>query len=305
VHPIESFDRWLSILCISLALASVARKLARIVVLTRPRGGFSGVQRDRAFGQRSALEMALRWGGSVTAHLVARVHQALPPTTAWTERRAAAQLRLLAWAGCPLGMSVHEAWFLWGVFTLLGALTGSLLGHWLDAWLWFSPCLCLGALVLPLRLRALVAERLFQLKHEFPAVIDLTALAMNAGSDLPAALGKIAARKSGVVADELKQFLTALDLGITRQSALLALESRCPVDEVRDVVRAILLAEKKGSSVVEALVQQARTSRQRRSVRAEESAAKAGVLLILPMMLLVGCVLILLVGPLVCKAQLF
>lgn len=305
MHPLEFFDRWLGMLGSSWALASLVQQLAQIPVLARPRGGFPGVQRERAFAQRSRAELALRWGGSVMAHLLQRVNHVFPRVAAWTERQSVAQLRVLAWAGCPLGMSVHEAWFLWAVFTLLGVMVGLFLGHSLDLWLWFSPCLCLGALVLPLRLRALAAERFLQLKHEFPAIIDLTALAMNAGSDLPAALGKIAARKSGVVADELNQLLTALELGVTRQSALLALENRCPVDEVRDVVRAIVLAEQKGSSVVEALVQQARSSRQRRSVKAEESAAKAGVLLMLPMMLLVGCVLILLVGPLVIEAQRF
>lgn len=241
----------------------------------------------------------------MTVHLLHRWRTACPASTDWFARCASSQAQRLAWAGCPAGISVHEAWFIAAVLTVLGAAAGYYLGHASGTWVWSFPCLGLGALILPLRLRALTAERLLQLKHEFPAIIDLTALAMNAGSDLPAALAKIAARKVGVVADELNQFLNALDLGVTRQSALLALESRCPVAEVRDVVRAILLAEQKGSSVVDALTAQAQTSRQRRSVKAEESAAQAGVFLMLPMMLLVGCVLILLVGPLICEAQLF
>jgi tight adherence protein C len=154
-----------------------------------------------------------------------------------------------------------------------------------------------------LRLRALAEERWLTVSHEFPVVIDLTALAMNAGADLPSALAKVAQRKSGPAGDEIRQFLTALDMGVTRRSALLALEERCPINEVRDVVRAISMADQKGASVTEALVQQAQTSRLRRSVKAEESAARAGVLLMLPMMLLVACVVILLVGPLLCEAN--
>jgi tight adherence protein C len=95
----------------------------------------------------------------------------------------------------------------------------------------------------------------------------------------------------------------ALDLGMTRKSALLAFEERCPVDEVRDLVRAVIMAEQKGASVASALVQQARSSRQRRSVRAEEAAARAGVMLILPLMLLMGSILLILVGPLVCQGN--
>jgi len=305
MQSIAFMDRWLATLCLSLAVANIARQLAFIPVLARPHGGFAGMQRDRAFAPASSLERVLRWGGSVTAHVLDRLSHAFPSMTGWLSHRSSAQARHLAWAGCPGGMSVHEAWFVGAGLTLLGAVVGFQVRQSSGTWIWSFPCLGLGALILPLRLRALAAERLLQLKHEFPAIIDLTALAMNAGSDLPAALAKIAARKTGVVADELNQFLSALDLGVTRQSALLALEMRCPVEEVRDVVRAILLAEQKGSSVADALVQQARTSRQRRSVKAEESAAKAGVLLMLPMMLLVGCVLILLVGPLLCEAQVF
>jgi tight adherence protein C len=122
---------------------------------------------------------------------------------------------------------------------------------------------------------------------------------MSAGSDFPSALKKVAEGQTGVVAEEFRQVLFSLELGMTRRAALLALEKRAPVSEVSDLVKAIILAEQKGASVADALVAQARTSRQRRSVRAEESAAQAGVLLIGPLMLLVGCILILLVGPLI------
>lgn len=305
MHRVEFIDRWLAIVGFSLALAALTHALARVPMLARPHGGFAGMQRDRTFAPGSVWEKILRWGGSVTAHLLDRLRIAWPASAVWIARCSTSQARRLAWAGCPGGLSLDEAWFVGAVLTFLGAAAGYQVARSTGTWIWSFPCLGLGALILPLRLRALSAERLVQLKHEFPAIIDLTALAMNAGSDLPAALSKIAARKKGVVADELNQFLSALDLGVTRQSALLALESRCPVDEVRDVVRAILLAEQKGASIVDALAAQARTSRQRRSVKAEESAAKAGVLLMLPMMLLVGCVLILLVGPLICEAQVF
>jgi tight adherence protein C len=121
---------------------------------------------------------------------------------------------------------------------------------------------------------------------------------MNAGSDFPGAIRRVIKGQTGVVTEELEHLLRSLDLGITRHGALLALQERMPVEEVRDLVRAILLAEKKGSSVREALAQQASSSRQRRSVRAEEAAARAGLLLLFPLMLLMACVMIMLIGPL-------
>ena len=91
--------------------------------------------------------------------------------------------------------------------------------------------------------------------------------------------------------------LRALEVGHTRKAALLGLAERLPVDPVRDLVRALVQAEESGTPLAEALQNQARTERTRRSVAAEEAAARAGVLMILPLMLLLGCVVLLLLGP--------
>ncbi len=172
-----------------------------------------------------------------------------------------------------------------------------------QTWVWTFPCVVLGASFLSIRLHSLAVERMLKIAHELPAVVELTALAMNAGSDLPGALRKIAVRTTGVIHDELEQVLLALDMGMTRRAALEALEERCPVPEVQDLVRTVVMAEQKGASVAKALMQQAQTSRQRRSVRAEEAAARAGVKMLFPLMLLMGSVILLLVGPLLCRGS--
>jgi len=295
------------IVAISLA-AATARGVYLLAVeppLPRPQGGYRSERRDRAFKPNSLAEKVLRVGGGWCLRCV-RAWRGLGPGCARiVARLEQAQLKQLVWAGLPLGLSVYEAFFLTGGLAWFGLLLGLYLSHTQQSWVWTFPCMVFFASLFPVRLKSLAAERLLVLSHQFPAVIELTALAMNAGSDLPSALTKIAARQTGAVADELRQLLLALEMGLTRRAALLALEERCPVDEVRDLVRAVLIAEKKGASVTAALMQQAQTSRQRRSVRAEESAARAGVLLMLPLMLLMGCVLILLVGPLVCRGQNF
>ena len=58
-------------------------------------------------------------------------------------------------------------------------------------------------------------------------------------------------------------------------------------------------AEERGNPVSDVLQIQANMSRQRRSVRAEEAATKAGVALVGPLMLVFLCIMILLVGPMV------
>lgn len=234
---------------------------------------------------------------------LAAVVRRRPRLAGLVERLESSQERAITWAGTPAGLKAHETFFLMVAFCLFGAVVGRVWGDAGEGWTWSLVGAIGGGALVPIRLRSLASERVVVLSHEFPSVIDLTSLSMNAGSDLPAAIARIVEKKQGVVADELQQFLMALDMGMTRRAALLALESRCPVDEVRDLVRAIVMAEQKGTSVALALAQQARSSRERRSVRAEESAARAGVLMMLPMMLLMGCLVILLVGPLVCQSS--
>lgn len=295
--------RLVSGLILSFVVAYFVRSLAQLSVPLRPTVGYSGQQRDRSFAPGSISERALRTGGAWMFHLCAWLREKNSKLASFVERVEKGQLKHLVWAGVPLGLSVHETFFCTILTAFIGAAGGLYAQRVSGSAMWILPCIGVGACLVQIRLRSVAAERLLQISHQFPAVIDLTALAMNAGSDLPSALTKIAGRQTGAVADELRQFLLALDLGMTRRSALLALEERCPVDEVRDLVRAILMAELKGASVAEALGQQAQTSRQRRSVRAEEAAARAGVMILFPMMLLMGSLLILLVAPMVMVIQ--
>jgi tight adherence protein C len=66
---------------------------------------------------------------------------------------------------------------------------------------------------------------------------------------------------------------------------------------VSEFVNALVQAEERGNPVAEVLTIQATTSRVRRSVRAEELAAKAGVKITGPLMLVFCAVLGLLLGP--------
>jgi tight adherence protein C len=70
---------------------------------------------------------------------------------------------------------------------------------------------------------------------------------------------------------------------------------------VSEFVGAVIQAEQRGTPVAMVLQIQAGVARQRRSARAEEVAAKAGVQLLLPLALVFLSVLILVVAPIVVK----
>ena len=88
-------------------------------------------------------------------------------------------------------------------------------------------------------------------------------------------------------------------MGMTRRQALLAFSERAPLESVNEFVAAIVQAEERGNPVAEVLQIQAGVSRMRRSVKAEEAAAKAGVQMVGPLFLLFFCIMLLVMGPIV------
>lgn len=197
-------------------------------------------------------------------------------------------------AGQPFGISARE---LVTLSLVLGVLFAIFLSVTLPA---FAMVAFTVGTALPIfRLQSMEADRLLAATREMPRIMDLLALCMSAGMDLVASLKHVSGSGSGVVFLELRYLVQTLDMGITRRAALQSLSERLPAQEVRDFANAVIQAEIKGASVRDALVQQAAMSRHRRSVRAEESAARAGVMMILPLVLLLGCILIILVGPMV------
>lgn len=289
---------WATAACLALSLALVVKSALTVEPLPLPRGGTRGQNRQRALGSPlfRACDPFLRRAGAVVQGTFKTLGRALPAARPHLKRWDHAAKKQLVWAGEPLGLERHEAWAISALSSALA--TGLSLAWFPQKPLVVATATAVGALALPMKLRGLRTDRFAEVSRELPAAIDLIALSMNAGSDFPGAIRRVIRGQSGVVAEEMAGLLRSLDLGITRSAALLALKERVPVPEVRDLVRAVLLAERKGASIREALSQQAKTSRQRRSVRAEEAAARAGVLLLVPLMLLMGCIMILLVGPL-------
>lgn len=211
-----------------------------------------------------------------------------------------AQALHLERAGHFLGLSPDE----YSAFSLLsliglGGLMGVLSYAHNQGGLGVGLGVALGASLPYWRVESVASERCKQIRRGFPAAVDLAALCVGAGLDFPGALRAIAnnSPKNDLVAGELRHLLALLDVGHTRKHALASLARRVPIQPVRDFVRALTQADEKGNPIHEALTVQATMNRLQRSVAAEEAAARAGVLMILPMVLLLGCILLMLMGP--------
>jgi tight adherence protein C len=166
------------------------------------------------------------------------------------------------------------------------------------------PAAAVGLVVPTLQLQELIRKRAKEITRGLPHSIEIAAMCMGAGLDFVGALKFLSQPAKGeydALAREMSLILEELELGRTRRDALLGFAERVPTDPVRELVLAVVQAEQKGNPLAEALRIQGRMLNMRRSVAAEEAAARAGVLMVLPMMLLLGCILLLLIGPFIAK----
>ncbi len=283
-------------------VVSVAVVLALLgyVVGSKPtqkasRLGLRGLQRRRALeasdGWRS-IEPLVRWLGLRISAFVD------------SERRTAIDKRLQL-GGDWLGLTPDEyaalsiLGFLGGLAA--GGVVGYVGGAGMAALLLLGP---VGAIVPALMLQGAIDERMRQMNRGLPYAIDLLSLAMSAGLDFPGALRQVVEKSSNpddAVVQEFSRVQQGLQLGFTRKQALLELAERAPTESVSEFVNALVLADERGNPVGEVLLVQAGVSRMRRTVRAEESAAKAGVKMVGPLFLLFACIMILVMGPMVLK----
>jgi tight adherence protein C len=263
---------------------------------SRPPGalGIRGLKRQRALhdGAWQKVEPLVRWLG----HRLSGI-----PSDPQNE----AIDRQLVLAGDYLGLTPAEYLALNVLSVAAGLLASLALGRFLKV----SPVVMVAAMLFIAAIPYLLisgetVKRQKWISRRLPGAIDLIALAMSAGLDFPGAVRQVVDKSSDPydpLIEELGFVLHKLSLGRTRRQALEEFAVRVPVEVVLEFVGAVSQAEERGHPVAGVLQVQASQSRQRRSVRAEESAAKAGVALALPLILVFISILILILAPIILR----
>lgn len=285
--------------CAALASVLVVYTLAAVPLSSPPRLGALGAQRRRALARSAALRAAAPLL-SLLAAWVSEARRATPGFAGrWLRQLHAHQQDHLIQAGYYLGLTPDE----YSALCWLGGALGTALASAFTAidvgaaWPWLLPPIGFAAFVF--RVNEARGQRQKQIRRGLPDAIDLAAMCVAGGLDFPGALRVLVLHGAAddAVREELAQLLASLELGHTRRQALEDLERRAPIDCVRAFTRALVQAEEKGSPIADALRAQARQSRLQRSIQAEEGAARAAALLMLPLVLLMGCIFVLLMGP--------
>jgi tight adherence protein C len=282
---------------IALAFFILAYAVAVVPIINTRRLGLRGLKRHRALegnGSWSNIEPVVRWIGARLSGFLG------------DEQRVNLNHQLMM-AGDFLGLLPEELIGFSMVTAVAGVFGGTLLG-WLSGMGGMLIVLCagFGAIAPYMTVSSLATERSKRLGRGLPYAIDLLALGMGAGLDFPGAVRQLV-EKSGIpddpMTEEFTLMLQSLQLGRTRRQALEDFAARAPIDAVLEFVGAVVQAELRGTPVVNVLRIQAEVSRQRRSVRAEEAASKAGVAMVGPLMLVFIAILLLIVAPMMLKLQ--
>jgi tight adherence protein C len=259
--------------------------------------GLRGLKRQRALETIPfwpVIEPMVRWMGARVSGLVRN------------ETREKLNQRI-SLAGDYLGLLPEEAVGLSILTALVGIALGAVLG-WLSGMgdMIVTAGFLFGAALPYMKISSSAADRLKEVNRRLPYAIDLLALAMGAGLDFPGSVRQVVEKSgspSDPVVEEFTLILQALQLGRTRRMALEAFADRCPADSVVEFVGAMIQADLRGNPVAEALRIQAEVARRKRTVNAEEAAARAGVAMMGPLVLVFLCILLLIVAPIVMRIQ--
>lgn len=112
--------------------------------------------------------------------------------------------------------------------------------------------------------------------------IDQLTICVEAGLGFDAALAQVASTTEGPLTEEFRHTLSDMRAGVPRANALRALSDRAQIVEIRQLVTALLQAQKHGVPMAETLRIQSAEMRLKRKQRTEEAAAKLTVKMIFP-----------------------
>ena len=276
---------------IGLGLVSATYIVASAPTREPNRLGLRGLKRQRAIARSEAwalVEPLVRWLGVRVSGLV-------------NDQTRAQFDEQIALAGDYMGLTADE----YVALCLLSAVGCSFAAGLLGVVAGMGtagvvPMLFVGGALPYMQITGVRDERLKLISRGLPYVTDLMSLAMGAGLDFPGSIRQVIEKSSNPddpLIEEFTLILQTLNLGRTRKDALLEFTRRAPVEVVKEFTGAIVQAEERGNPVAETLQIQATVSRNRRSVRAEELAAQAGVKMVGPLMLIFGTIMILILGP--------
>jgi tight adherence protein C len=162
----------------------------------------------------------------------------------------------------------------------------------------FGVIALMGAYMPHVWLKLKISQRQTTILKTLPDAIDLLSTSVEAGLGVDAALGQVAEKVRGPLADEFRRVLREMAMGSARRDALKAFSERAGIADVKVFVNAMIQAEQMGVSLGQVIRVQADQMRLHRRQRAEEQAHKAPVKMSIPLVLFIfPTILLVILGP--------
>jgi len=143
-----------------------------------------------------------------------------------------------------------------------------------------------------------VSSRKSAIRRALPDMLDMLTISVEAGLGFDQAMAKLVRNTSGPLSEEFGRVLQEVQAGVDRSDAMRRLAQRTEVPELNGFIMAIVQAEVFGISVSSVLRSQASEMRVKRRQYAEETAQKAPVKLVFPLVIcILPATLIVILGP--------
>ena len=156
----------------------------------------------------------------------------------------------------------------------------------------------LGFMIPNLILNSKVLQRQKAIQKALPDMLDLLLVSVEAGLGFDMALKRVTEKHKGELSKEMQRALEEIRVGKSRSEALRGMVDRTGVADLRTFVSAVIQAEQLGSDIARTLRIQADTMRQKRRQRAEETAMKAPIKMLFPLIFFIlPALFVVILGP--------
>jgi tight adherence protein C len=143
-----------------------------------------------------------------------------------------------------------------------------------------------------------VRKRQEEILLTLPYAIDVLSISVEAGMGFDTGVGYTMRKIKGPLAEEFSKTLNEIRLGKPRLDALEDLGNRTGVEELKIFITAVVHASRLGGSITNTLRVQADSIRVRRRQRAQETAMKAPVKMVIPLVFFIfPALFVVLLGP--------
>src|SRR5471032_1572216 len=269
---------------------------------------FPGALRQRLFGfmAPAASDAAVDHGWVEKVARVARPFSKLSlPEEGWERSPLRTRFMNAGWrsASAPSLYFAAKTLLALGLPALLAGLGAAALEHTLNRGFIYLLLMtaAMGYYLPNVALSRKAASRRRDIFENFPDALDLLTVCVEAGLSLERAMAKVAGEihiKSVALAQDLQLALMEMRAGFSKERALRNLALRSGVDDVDTLVAMLIQSERFGTSMGESLRVHSDNLRAKRSLIAEEAAAKIALKLLFPLIFCIFPTLMLvLIGP--------